>query len=292
MNTIKTELIINTSSRNSVKALPEIIDACQRHGINLDRQHLLSKDTDLQTLTLAIKKRQPDLVLVGGGDGTVSDVVDHFAGSQIEIGVLPLGTTNNFARSLNIPLTIREAIQAIVKGEVSSVDLGKIENDYFVNVAGVGISAQIAKTVTDKQKKLFGRFAYAINGVRQLLIHKPFMATIEDKDNELQLHLETHQIIIANGRYHAGKVIAKDAKIDNRELIIFALGGRSKISFIFHMLDFYLGKRKSIRHTSYLTGKSIVLHTSSPQSVELDGEVKFVTPIPVEVTAGAVKVRH
>jgi diacylglycerol kinase family enzyme len=161
-----------------------------------------------------------------------------------------------------------------------------------VNVAGVGISAQIAKTVTNEQKKRFGRFAYAINGIRQLFVHKPFMATIEDKDNELQLHIETHQLIIANGRYHAGKEIAIDAKIDNRELIIFALGGRSKFSFMIHMIDFYLGKRKSIRHTSYLTGKSIVLHTSSPQSVELDGEVKFVTPIPIEVTAGAVKVRH
>jgi YegS/Rv2252/BmrU family lipid kinase len=292
VKTIKAELIINTGSRKSIQALPEIIQTCEQHNIQLDRQHLLAKDTNLQSLASAIKKRHPDLVLVGGGDGTVSDVLDHFAGSEIEIGILPLGTTNNFARSLNMPLTITEAIAAIVNGKVSSVDLGKIKHDYFVNVAGVGISAQIAKTVTDKQKKIFGRFAYAINGVRQLLIHKPFMATLEDKDGELQLHLETHQIIIANGRYHAGKEIAKDAKIDNRELIIFALGGRSKISFIFHMIDFYIGKRKSIRHTSYLTGKSIRLHTSSPQSVELDGEVKFITPIPIEVTAGAVKVRH
>lgn len=292
MKTIKAELIINTGSRKSIQALPEIIQTCEQHNIQLDRQHLLAKDTNLQSLASAIKKRHPDLVLVGGGDGTVSDVLDHFAGSEIEIGILPLGTTNNFARSLNMPLAVTEAIAAIVNGKVSSVDLGKIKHDYFVNVAGVGISAQIAKTVTDKQKKIFGRFAYAINGVRQLLIHKPFIATLEDKDSELQLHLETHQIIIANGRYHAGKEIAKDAKIDNRELIIFALGGRSKLSFIFHMIDFYIGKRKNIRHTSYLTGKSIRLHTSSPQSVELDGEVKFITPIPIEVIAGAVKVRH
>jgi YegS/Rv2252/BmrU family lipid kinase len=292
VKTIKAELIINTGSRKSIQALPEIIQTCEQNNIQLDRQHLLAKDTNLQSLTSAIKKRHPDLVLVGGGDGTVSDVLDHFAGSEIEIGILPLGTTNNFARSLNMPLAVTEAITAIVNGKVSNVDLGKIKHDYFVNVAGVGISAQIAKTVTDKQKKIFGRFAYAINGVRQLLIHKPFIATLEDKDSELQLHLETHQIIIANGRYHAGKEIAKDAKIDNRELIIFALGGRSKISFIFHMIDFYIGKRKSIRHTSYLTGKSIRLHTSSPQSVELDGEVKFITPIPIAVIAGAVKVRH
>lgn len=289
---MKAELIINTGSRRSRAALPDIIAACKQHGIELLEINTLKKDTSLKTVVNTIKSRQPDLVLVGGGDGTISDAVDFFAGSAIQIGVLPLGTTNNFARSLGLPLEINEAIQAIKQGKVSSVDLGKINDEYFVNVAGIGISALIAKHVTNDQKKKFGRFAYAINGVGQLFRHKPFLATIEDKDSELQLHLETHQIIIANGRYHAGKQIAKDAKIDNRELIIFALGGRSKLSFIIAMADFYFGKRKKIQHTSYLTGHSIKLRTSTPQLVELDGEVKFTTPIPVEVTPGAVKVRH
>lgn len=292
MNRIKTELIINTGSRRSRAALSTIIAECKRHDIDLSKINILKKDTNLKQVITNIKKRQPELVLVGGGDGTISDAVDFFAGSTIQVGVLPLGTTNNFARSLGLPLEIDAAIAAIKKGSVSAVDLGKINEEYFVNVAGIGISAQIAKHVTNDQKKRYGRFAYALNGIVQLTKHKPFLATIEDKDSELQLHVETHQIVIANGRYHAGKEIAKDAKIDNRELIIFALGGRSKLSFIFAMADFYMGKRKNIRHTSYLTGHSIQLHTSTPQLVELDGEVKFTTPIPVEVMPGAVKVRH
>lgn len=292
MKHIKTELIINTGSRRSRAALPSIIAACKRNDIEIIKVTTLKKDTSLKKVIDAIKKRQPDLVLVGGGDGTISDAVDFFAGSSIQVGVLPLGTTNNFARSLGLPLDIDLAIDAIKNGKVSNVDLGKINDEYFVNVAGIGISALIAKHVTNDQKKKFGRFAYAINGIVQLFRHKAFLATIQDKDGELQLHLETHQIIIANGRYHAGKQIAKDAKIDNRELIIFALGGRSKLSFIIAMADFYFGKRKNIQHASYLTGHTIKLSTSTPQLVELDGEVKFTTPIPIKVTPGAVKVRH
>lgn len=292
MKTIKAELIINTGSRRGKAALPIIQAACKQHNIDLIKINYLKKDTNLKTVVNGVVKRKPDLALVGGGDGTISDAVDFFAGSTIEVGVLPLGTTNNFARSLGLPLELEATIAAIRNGSISNVDLGKINKEYFVNVAGVGISAMIAKHVTNDQKRQFGRFAYAITGIMQLIRHKPFLATIEDKDGELQLHLETHQIIIANGRYHAGREIAQDAKIDNRELIIFALGGRSKLSFIIHMADFYFGKRKNIQHSSYLTGRSIMLRTSTPQLVELDGEVKFSTPIPVEVTPGAVKVRH
>lgn len=292
VKSIKAELIINTGSRRGRAALPVIQASCKQHNIDLVKINLLKKDTSLKATINDIIKRRPELVLVGGGDGTMSDAVDFFAGSSIEIGVLPLGTTNNFARSLGLPLELDATIAAIKSGTVSNVDLGKINEEYFVNVAGVGVSAMIAKHVTDHQKRKLGRFAYAVNGIVQLIRHKPFLATIEDKDGELQLHLETHQIIIANGRYHAGKEIAKDAKIDNRELIIFALGGRSKLSFIIHMADFYFGKRKNIRHSSYLTGHRITLRTNTPQLVELDGEVKFTTPIPIEVTAGAVKVRH
>ncbi len=292
MKRIKAELIINTGSRRSKAAMPLVVAACAHHGIDLVKVIKLKKDTSLRRVIADIKKRSPELVLVGGGDGTISDAVDHFAGSPIQIGVVPLGTTNNFARSLGMPLEIEDAVAAIRNGKASSVDLGKINDDYFVNVAGIGISAQIAKNVTNKRKKRFGRFAYALTGVLQLFKHKAFLVTIEDKDSELQLHLETHQVIVANGRYHAGKQIAMDAKIDNRELIIFALGGRSKLSFILATIDFYFGKRKKIQHASYLTGRSINLYTNTPQLVELDGEVKFTTPIPVEVTPKAVRIRH
>ena len=292
MKTTKAELIINAHSRSGKAAIEPVLIACKKHGITLNHIHKLKRGDNLADVLAGVTNRNPNLVIVGGGDGTISDAVDHLAGTDIEVGLIPLGTTNNFARSLNIPLDIDSAIKTISKNGAHPVDLGNMNDDYFTNVAGIGISALVAKNVTNERKKRWGRMAYALTGALELIKHKPFSATIQDKDSELLVNIETHQIIVANGRYHAGKKIAEGAEVDNRELIIFAIGGRNKLSFIWHMIDFYIGKRKSIHHASYLIGKSIILKTSTNQQVELDGEVKFTTPATIQVTPDAIKVRY
>lgn len=285
-----TELLINGTSRQSKEQAEAVLAACEKYGITLDRKTEV-RGSDLDKAFKAIKRRAPTLLLVAGGDGTVSNALHFFADGPTELGIVPLGTTNNFARSLALPLNVDGAIERIANGKPVAVDLGRVKNNYFANVAGVGLSAVIAGSISDKTKRRFGRLAYAIEGAFQLLRHKPFLVTVEDKDHELQLHFETHQIIIANGRYHAGKEIAADASLVSRELIIFALGGRGRLSFIRAMIDFYIGKRTSIKHSSYLVGRDVRITTSTKQPIELDGEVHFTTPCDVAVRPAAVKVR-
>lgn len=292
MKKLQAELLLNKGSRRTSQSEQAILSAIADHHIEITHITYLKPGSSLTKLISGIKARKPSLVIVGGGDGTISDVVDHFVGSSIELGIIPLGTTNNFARSLGIPLTIDGAVQAITTTSARAVDLGTIGNEYFANVAGVGLSALIADTVDDKTKKRFGRLAYAMTGLQQLWGHKAFGVTIEDKDKELRLYFETHQVIIANGRYHAGKQIAEDARLDNGRLIIFALGSRSKISFAYHTLDYYLGRRKQVAHESFVIGNNITISTTHPQLVELDGEVKGSTPLAISVTTAAVMVRH
>lgn len=292
MTKLTAELLINADSRRSQEALPIILAACEEEGIHLTKVVKVGKGVDLGRTIGAIKRRQPKLVIVGGGDGTISDVIDHMIDSDIALGLIPLGTTNNFGRSLQLPLEPARAVHAIAHTQPKPVDLGKVHHDYFANVAGVGLSAVVAANVTNRTKKLFGRAAYAITGIRELLRHKPFTVTVQDKDRELAIKFETHQVIIANGRYHAGKAIAKDASLNSRELVIFKLGDRSKLSFLWYTLDFYLGRRKSISHASYVIGRDIVLSTDTRQKVELDGEVKFTTPLAISVSAAAVKIHH
>lgn len=292
MKTIAAELVINAASRKGRALHKEVIAACARHGIVLEKTHLLTKDTTLEAILTDVVARQPKLVIVGGGDGTISDAVDHLVNSPVELGILPLGTTNNFARSLELPLTIDECVQRIKARAARPVDLGKIGQEYFANVAGIGLSGLVADTVTDELKKRLGRFAYAWTGLRLLVTHKPFFVTVKDAHEDLEVTFETHQVIVANGRYHAGKKIAEEARVDNRELIIFTLGGRSKLSLLYHLLDFYLGQRRSVRHSSYLIGRHFSLATDRPQRVELDGEVKFETPITIEVAPKVVRVRY
>jgi YegS/Rv2252/BmrU family lipid kinase len=285
------ELLINVRSRRGRDQYDTVVAACKAAGLVIDRIHTASDTASLSKVLRDITARSPGLLIVASGDGTISKVVDFLAGSSIQLGVIPLGTTNNFARSLGLPFDVVGAVQRIARNTVRTIDLGKIGDDYFANVAGIGISAEIAQAVTPGLKHRFGRLAYALTGIKVLFTHKPFLVQVADKDGELRLHFETHQVIVANGAFHAGKIIASDAALDSRELVIFKLGGASRLNFIWHMIDFYVGRRRSIRHSAYLMAKDVIIKTNVPQPIELDGEVKASTPTPVKVSPRAILVR-
>jgi diacylglycerol kinase (ATP) len=289
---MKAELLINVRSRIAREAYSQIHESLKRNGITITHETKLRKGDNLGTVLRSVIKRSPKLLIIGGGDGTVSDAVDELAGTDITIAVLPLGTTNNFARTLNIPLDIDGAVASIVSSKAKKVDLGNVNGDFFTNVTGVGLSARIARNVSDTTKRRYGRLAYAIVGLTSFIRHKPFRATIRDRHGGLQLHLETHQLIIANGRYHGGRLLASDASLDNRELLVFPLGGRSKFSFALRLIDFYVGRRKKVAHSSYMIGRDFEIITDSPQPVELDGEVKLHTPLKASIEPAAVRIRY
>lgn len=289
---MSTELIINTASRRGAENSAQIIELCRDNGIKVTRTHRLKNPKRLHTLLEKIVARKPSLVIVASGDGTISDVVDVLAGTKIELGFIPVGTTNNFARSLSIPLDITQSVKAIANRKARPVDLGVVNGDYYANVAGIGISADVAGTIPDSLKKRYGRMAYAIHGLKLLWKHTPFRATISDAKSALSLNVETHQIIIANGRYHAGSEIAGDAGLKSRELVVFKLGGPSRLSFIWHMIDFYVGTRRSVAHSSYVIAKDITIKTNIPVAIELDGEVKESTPAHIQIKPAALLVRH
>lgn len=288
---LSAELLINKRSRRGQSNKQSVLDALKRHSIRVVTLHEVSRSTPLELVLKNIQKKPPVLLIVASGDGTISTVMDALVESDIEIGLIPLGTTNNFARSLGIPFDIDGAAEHLRKSKGRSIDLGHVNSDYFTNVAGIGLSAEIAKKVTSAQKQRWGRLAYGIVGARLLIQTKPFTVTIKDPDNEFGITVITRQVIIANGRYHAGRQIADDAEIDSGELVIFPLGGKSMFSFVKHMFDFYIGGRKQISQTAYFVGRNVEINTSTMQLVELDGEVKQQTPLKVQISPGTIKVR-
>lgn len=289
---IHTVLVINLQSRQSQQYYDQLIKLFQNSNIVVDRVYKVKKGTNIVSTIKRIVELKPKLVIVGAGDGTVSDVVDGLVNTKIELGILPLGTTNNFARSIGIPLDIKKAVEKIAKGRARLVDLGSVNGDLFSNIAGIGLSAEIASTVDNKLKLKYGRLAYAYTGLRLLLRHRPFHASIRSANENLAINVKTHQLIIANGKYHAGKEIAYDAKPDSRELVVFKLGGTSRISLLWHLLDFYIGNRRAVADTSFFIAKKITISTDRPVAIELDGETKEFTPANIAIRTGAILVRH
>ena len=102
-------------------------------------------------------------IILGGGDGTISSVVDHFAYASVVFGVLPLGTANSFARTLGIPLDLAGAIDVLVNGKVANIDLAKINEDYFANGSSIGMPAIVGRATPHSLKKWLGRGAYGLS---------------------------------------------------------------------------------------------------------------------------------
>ena len=141
-------------------------------------------------------------IIIGGGDGTISSVVDHFAYTSVVFGVLPLGTANSFARTLGIPLDLTGAIDVLVNGKVADVDLGKINDDYFANGSSIGMPAIVGRATPHSLKKWLGRGAYVLVAASKFIRYVPFRCIVTI--NGQQTSFEALDVLIASGGYQGG----------------------------------------------------------------------------------------
>ena len=139
-------LVVNAMSRRGAAVFDEARDKLQAAGVKLIDAHAVQNPEIMEPVVKAAIAKSP-MVIIGGGDGTLSSTVDYFMGSDTVFAVLPLGTANSFARTLGLPLDLDGAIDVIAKGRRKRIDLGMIDGDYFANPAALGLSPLIADTV-------------------------------------------------------------------------------------------------------------------------------------------------
>src|SRR5699024_7358351 len=125
-----------------------------------------------------------DLIVVAGGDGTINEVVTGIAEAENKptVGIIPAGTTNDFARALSIPNDIKKAVNIILENNEQALDIGKVNGQYFVNIAGGGDLTELTYDVPIKMKSAIGQLAYYVKGIEMLPSIRPSSVTIEYDD--------------------------------------------------------------------------------------------------------------
>ena len=156
----------------------------------------------------------------------ISTAARLLAHRDIALGLLPLGTTNNFARTAGVPLGLDAAVATLTGGKVIDVDLGLAGDMPFTNHVGVGLSADVMQTAPRPLKRVTGRLAYPITALALLTRHRPLRAVVRADGREHEFL--THQLYVANGGYHAGRPITADADADDRLLVAYAVGGATR----------------------------------------------------------------
>jgi len=229
------------------------------------------------------------MVILGGGDGSLSTSVDLFIGKDTVFAFVPLGTANSFAGTLGIPKDIDSDIAVIASRTRKSIDLGCIDGDYFVNAAAIGLSPLIAKTVPHKLKRYLGMVGYLLSAVRCAFKFGPFRMTIEHHDGRCEKVWAT-EARIANGTHHGGVEILENQEIDSGEIVIQAVTGTRVWGLAWSWFATVLRLRSRHGTTCEFRGRRMHLATRPALDISIDGEIAARTPVTVSVARGAIEV--
>lgn len=281
-------LIVNATSRRGEAAFEEARDKLTAAGLELIDAHVVHDPEVMEPVIKAAIAKAP-MVIVGGGDGTLSSVVDHFVGKDTVFAVLPLGTANSFARTLGLPLDLDGAIEVIVRGRRKRIDLGIINGDYFANAAALGLSPLIADTVPHGLKRYLGMVGYLIWAARVAFKFRPFRLRITLDDGTVVKSWAT-EARIANGSHHGGVELVESQQLDSGEMVIQAVTGKSVFGLAWSWFATLFKLRNRDLTTTEWRGRKMILDARPSQKISIDGEIAARTPVVVEVARGAIEV--
>jgi len=281
-------LIVNARSRKGRRLFRRAWSLLRDADVELIAAHPVRDPRDLgPRIREAVESAAP-MVVVGGGDGTLSSSVDYFVGHDTVFALLPLGTANSFARTMGIPLDLEGAVRVIATGQRRRVDLGMIDGDYFANCAAIGISPLVAETVPHNLKKYLGRAGYLLWVAWQMTRFRPFRLTVgEGPDAQT---LDALEVRIANGPYHGGAELVESADVDTGEIVVQAVVGRNRSTLAWSWFKSVLRFRSRKVELREFRGKSLRVVTEPPLPISIDGEVLARTPVTARVATRVIEV--
>ncbi|QDX28379.1 diacylglycerol kinase [Sphingomonas suaedae] len=281
-------LVVNAKSRRGAALFEQAREKLESAGIRLIAAHPV-RDPDLldDTVRAAVRSGAP-MVIVGGGDGSLSGVVDDVVGKDIVFAVLPFGTANSFARTLGLPLDLDGAVKAIATGKRRRVDLGMIDGDYFANAAAMGLSPMIGTSVPHNLKKYFGRAGYLLWAVWCFARFRPFRVTITDDAGAHRMWAS--EVRILNGKFHGGVVMSDEACVESGEMLIQVVTGRNRWRLAWDWYARFFRLRSREKLVEEFRGREMRLDARPRRRISIDGEVLARVPVTVRVAERAIDV--
>lgn len=280
-------LIVNRHSRSGQTDLDAINARLSQAGLAVEM--VFPENQQSLTTLIQTHRHSCDRIIIGGGDGTLNAAVAALLTSTLPLGILPLGTANDLARTLGIPLNPIGACDVITAGKLHRIDLGCVNGHYFFNVAHIGFGVTLARQLSAETKKQWGVFGYARTAFAALRNRSSFRAEIRDNGREHKTRC--FQIAIGNGRHFGGGLaVAHDARIDDHALDVWSLEPFNLWELIALAPAMLRGRHLEHRRVWHSRTRSVEIRTRKRMPVSADGELTTHTPATFRVLPSAIPV--
>lgn len=276
------------SGENAIlKELDVIVDMYQQKGLQIV-PYRIQKGKPLAD-ALDIVDDSYNHILVAGGDGTVDNVVNAMMERNINLplAILPVGTANDFAKFIKLPRRVSEAVEKILSSEPMLVDVGKINQKYFINVASTGLFTDISQKTDTNLKNTIGKLAYYLKGLEELPNFRKLKVKLTSE--EMNYEGEMYLMLVFNGQTAGNLRLATRADICDGYLDVIVI----KAVQLYEVLPLFFKILKNEHLDSnkvlYFKTKKITIESEEDIVVDIDGEPGPGFPLTVECVQGGIK---
>ncbi|MGI2329513.1 diacylglycerol kinase [Planococcus sp. YIM B11945] len=281
----RARIIYNPTSGRELfrKHLPEVLEKMEQAGYETSC-HATTGEGDATKAAAIAVERKYDLIVAVGGDGTLNEVVSGISKfeERPKIGLIPMGTTNDFARAVHIPRDINKAVDIILQGESIPVDVGLMDSDrYFINIAGGGRLTELTYEVPSKLKTVLGQMAYYLKGIEMLPSIRSSKVRIEYDGNVFDDKAMMFLIGLTNSVGGFEK-LAPDASINDGKFTLLILKEVNMAEFIRLASLALRGEHLSDPHVIYAKASKISVTSEETVLLNLDGEYGGILPATFE----------
>jgi len=289
---MKVKLIYNPVSGNGTfkNSLDYVIERFQRKGMQIE-PYRTNKRKSIDSLLSSINENEYKKILVAGGDGTINQVVNALVKYNINlpIGIFPAGTANDYANYFNLPNSIREIVEILLKDNFTYSDVGIFNDKYFINVASIGNIIDISQKTNTEFKNSLGVLAYYINGISEIPKLKPVNVRIRSKERNLEG--EILFMLVMNGKSAGGfNKIAPFASINDGLLEVLIFKKCPIHELIALLISVINGDHINSSNVIHFKTQEILVDSDDDISTDIDGEKGHTFPINIKVIPKKIKI--
>ncbi|MDO3412576.1 diacylglycerol kinase [Saccharibacillus sp. CPCC 101409] len=272
----RARLIYNpTSGREEMRRrLPDILQRLDEGGIETT-VHATTGEGDATRAAADAAQRGYDIVIAAGGDGTIYEVVNGLANQEHrpDLGVFPLGTTNDLSRALGISRQWEDYCDLVLRGESRPIDVGRANDRYFINIAGGGSLTELTYEVPSRLKTMIGQLAYYFKGVEKMVNLTPMQLKIQ-AEGQPELEGEFMIFLIGNTNSVGGfEKLMPGAVIDDGLLDVIALKKCNLAEFIRVVSMAQRGDHFNDPNVVYFRTQRLEVTSPNDVLLNLDGEL-------------------